>query len=67
MCTSYWAILLQGRVGSGDVCNEDVYYRNAIPGNITISLPGIVYKCADRVNNTRGNEQVMFPRYRVLQ
>ena len=25
------------------------------------SLPGIVYECAARVNNTRGNERVMFP------
>ena len=28
-------------------------------------IAGIVYKCAARVNNTVGNERVMFPRYRV--
>ena len=28
-------------------------------------IAGIVYECAARVNNTGGNEQVMFPRYRV--
>ena len=30
-------------------------------------IAGIVYECAARVNNTGGNERVMFPRYRVLQ
>ena len=42
------------------------YYhsRTAIPGNITNSLSRIVYECAARVNNTQGNERVMFPRYR---
>ena len=28
-------------------------------------IAGIVYECAARVNNTGGNERVMFPRYRV--
>ena len=28
-------------------------------------IAGIVYECAARVNNTRGNERVMFPSYRV--
>ena len=30
-------------------------------------IAGIVYECTARVNNTGGNERVMFPRYRVLQ
>ena len=29
---------------------------SAIPGNITSSLPGIVYECVTRVNNAIGNE-----------
>ena len=33
---------------------------SVIPGNITSSLLGIVYKCVARVNNAIGNEQVMF-------
>ena len=34
---------------------------SAIPGNITSSLPGVVYECVARVNNATGNELVMFP------
>ena len=32
---------------------------SAMPGNITTSLPGIVYKCIARVNNTIRNERVI--------
>ena len=34
-----------------------------IPGNITSSLPGIVYECVAWVNNAIDNERVMFPWY----
>ena len=30
---------------------------NAIPGNITEFIAGIVYECAAQVNNTGGNER----------
>ena len=30
-------------------------------------IAGIDYECVARVNNTGGNERVMFPRYCVLQ
>ena len=36
---------------------------SVIPGNITSSMPGIVYECVARVNNAIGNERVMFPWY----
>ena len=32
----------------------------AIPGNITSSLPGVVYECVVRVNNAIGNEEWCF-------
>ena len=30
-------------------------------------IAGIVYKCEVLINNTGGNEKVMFPSYRVLK
>ena len=34
---------------------------SVITGNITNSLPDIVYECVARVSTAIGNEQLMFP------
>ena len=47
-------------------CATTYIHMEALGMILYTSLPGIVYECAARVNNTQGNERVMFPRYRVL-
>ena len=52
------------------VSNNRNYYRvittvERDTGKYHEFIAGIVYECAARVNNTGGNERVMFPRYRV--